>query len=113
MQISNAIYYRQVYRLGAMARAGLITMIYEQTAKLTSNDMRDTAALTLMGTDVERMVKSLNVAHEIWASIIETAIALYLLQRQVTLACLVPAMISLGEFSLGSGYTCISARGRR
>lgn len=81
-----------------MVRAGLISAIYEQTIHLTSNDMRDSAALTLMGTDVERIVSGLRMLHETWASTIEVALALYLLERQVLLACLVPALISLGKY---------------
>lgn len=73
-------------------------MIYQQTTQLTGNDVKDTTALTLMGTDVERIVESLKSLHETWASIIEVAVALWLLERQVVLACLVPAVISLGEY---------------
>ncbi|PWY72279.1 putative multidrug resistance-associated protein [Aspergillus heteromorphus CBS 117.55] len=93
--ISTAVYWRQAYRLITTVRAGLISMIYQQTTRLTSNDVKDTAALTLMGTDVERICTSFRLLHETWASVIEVAIALYLLERQIFLVCLVPAGITV------------------
>lgn len=85
-----------------MVRAGLISTLYQQTTLLKGEDVKGSAALTLMGTDVERIVNSFRSLHEIWASIIEVAIAIYLLQRQIYLACLVPAIISLGELDFSS-----------
>ncbi|PWY93092.1 multidrug resistance-associated protein [Aspergillus sclerotioniger CBS 115572] len=93
--ISTAVYWRQVYRLMTTVRAGLISMIYQQTTNLSGNDVKDTAALTLMGTDVERIGNSLRLLHETWASIVEVGVALYLLERQIFLVCLVPAAITV------------------
>jgi ABC-type siderophore export system fused ATPase/permease subunit len=80
-----------------MVRAGLISILYWKTTLLAEENVKEGAILTLMGTDVERIVDSFRSLHEIWASIIEIAVALYLLQHQVYLACLVPAILSLGE----------------
>ena len=71
-------------------------MIYHQTTKLSGHDVKDTAALTLMGTDVERIGNSLRLLHETWASVVEVGVALYLLERQIFLVCLVPAVITVG-----------------
>lgn len=83
-----------------MVRGGLISRLYYKTTVLTQEDVKDSASLTLMGTDVERIVISLRSLHEVWASILEVIVAVYLLQRQVFLACLVPAIICLGELKL-------------
>lgn len=100
-----AVYWRQTYRLGAMLRAGLISMIYRQTTRLKASDFKSKTAITLMGTDVERIVTSSKSIHEIWASPLEVAFGLYLLERQVGVACLVPAVISICMFPL---VYCIS-----
>ncbi|PYH88753.1 hypothetical protein BO71DRAFT_435441 [Aspergillus ellipticus CBS 707.79] len=97
--ISTAVYWRQAFRLGTMVRAALISSLYQKTTFLATEDVKGSAVLTLMGTDVERIVSSSKVLHEIWASIIEVFVALYLLKRQVYLACLVPAIICLGPIS--------------
>ncbi|KAJ5642801.1 hypothetical protein N7490_006801 [Penicillium lividum] len=93
--IFRAIYWRQTFRLGTMVRAGLISSLYIKTTLLVEEEVKGNAVLTLMGTDVEQIVESLRSLHEIWVSIIEIGVALFLLQRQVYLACIVPAIISL------------------
>jgi hypothetical protein len=71
-------------------------MIYDQTIGTTAEELNDSAAITLMGTDVERIVANLKNMHEAWASIIELAVAIWLLEREVGVACLIPLVISLG-----------------
>ncbi|KAJ5997608.1 hypothetical protein N7522_009268 [Penicillium canescens] len=79
-----------------MMRSGLISMIYDHTIGTTAGDLNDSAAITLMGTDVERIVANLKNMHEAWASIIELGVAVWLLEREVGVACLIPLIISLG-----------------
>jgi ATP-binding cassette, subfamily C (CFTR/MRP), member 1 len=50
----------------------------------------DKAAVSLMSTDIERIVAGLPNVHEIWASIIEVSIAVWLLERQVSYAVIAP-----------------------
>lgn len=93
--ISRSLYWRQTYRLVAQIRSGLISSIYRQTIHLRANDVKDSAAMTLMGTDVERIAQSLRNIHELWASLIEVGIAVWLLARQISWASVVPLMCSL------------------
>jgi hypothetical protein len=71
-------------------------MIYDKTLGLQPEDLENSAAVTLMGTDIERIAYNLRTVHELWASIVEIAIALWLLGRQVGVACVIPLVISLG-----------------
>jgi hypothetical protein len=50
-----------------------------------------------MGTDVERIVETLRLMHEMWASIPEIAVAVWLLSRQVSYAALLPVFVCLGR----------------
>lgn len=50
-----------------------------------------------MSTDVERISKGIKFTHEIWATAIETAIALYLLERQVGVVAVVPVGVAIGN----------------
>lgn len=83
-----------------MMRSGLISMIYDQTIDMTAADLTDSAAITLMGTDVERIVANLKNLHEAWASIIEVGIAIWLLEREIGVACFIPLVTSLGNDTL-------------
>ncbi|KAG8415785.1 hypothetical protein J3458_009605 [Metarhizium acridum] len=91
--VSRAVYWRQTYRMLAKVRAGLTAKIYRQTVSLQSRDVEDSAALTFMGTDVERIVESLRFFHETWAAVPEVAIGVWLLTRQVLYASIAPVVI--------------------
>lgn len=102
--MTTSIYWRQTYRFITAIRSGLISIIYEQTLLLPSGDLGDAAAITLMGTDVERIVVNLRNIHESWATILEVGVALWLLERQLWVACIVPIVICLGILPLSPNY---------
>ncbi|KAL4768167.1 putative multidrug resistance-associated protein [Aspergillus nidulans var. acristatus] len=95
--VAQAVYWRQTYRLLAIMRAGLISMIYDYTMGMTAAEISDSAAITLMGTDVERIVANLKNLHEAWASVIELGVAIWLLERQLGVACFIPLVVSLSS----------------
>jgi len=76
-----------------MMRGVLISSIFSKTLKLRTDADSESKAMTLMIADVQGIVGSLNHLNEVWASIIETALATWLLERQVGLASL--SMIAL------------------
>jgi hypothetical protein len=65
-----------------MIRGGLVSSICYQTLALDENATKGSATLTLMSTDVERVCGFFTKSHELWANLIEVAIAIWLLQRQ-------------------------------
>ena len=74
-------------------------MLYRQTLRVKAVNLQDSSVITLMGTDVERIVVSFKSIHEVWASLIDISIAVYLLERQLFVACVVPALIAAGDSS--------------
>jgi hypothetical protein len=50
-----------------------------------------------MGTDVERIIVSLKIIHQYWASVLEVGMAIRLLERQLWIACVVDVIICLGR----------------
>jgi ATP-binding cassette, subfamily C (CFTR/MRP), member 1 len=82
-----------------MARGGLVSMLYSKTTDLGITSVDASASLTLMNADIERIYTGWQTMHEIWANIIEIGLAIYLLQRQLGVACAIPIGISLGEIS--------------
>ena len=71
-------------------------MIFEKTTKLNPTDKMLHDPMVLMGTDIEKIALSLRQVHEMWASVIEIALALWLLQRQMGAAFAAPAVLTLG-----------------
>lgn len=80
-----------------MIRAGLISMVYSQTVSMTTTALKDSEAITLMGSDVERIVSNLRNIHEIWASVLEVGVAIWLLEHEIWISCIIPLIISLGD----------------
>lgn len=61
--------------------------------KISINALDNSAAVTLMSIDVERIQEGLQEFHEVWASIVQTCIATYILKTEVGLACLAPLVV--------------------
>ncbi|KAH7388905.1 ABC transporter [Cadophora sp. MPI-SDFR-AT-0126] len=98
--IGNAVatgwYQHLSYRLMAMVRGGLIGMIYQKITTLKSANINDSAAMTLMGTDVEQIAENLHlIITDLWANILQIGIAIYLLQRQVGAICIAPVILAI------------------
>ncbi|PWY94269.1 ATP-binding cassette transporter [Aspergillus sclerotioniger CBS 115572] len=106
--ISTAVYYRQANRMATVVRSGLVAMIYEQTVALKTTNSTKAEAVTLMGTDMQRIVTSVRTLHDTWASIVSVGVAIWLLELQVYIACIMPAIIAvvciLGTTPISSRY---------
>lgn len=97
LAIGNAKYKHKLFRAIIMIRGGLISLISDITLVLDAKSVRESAAVTLMSTDVDRIIAGLELLDCMWASPIEIAAAVYLLYREIGLSCLVPLGISLGK----------------
>ncbi|OQD90867.1 hypothetical protein PENANT_c001G04474 [Penicillium antarcticum] len=71
--------------------------------RLDAGVARDSAALTLMSVDVERIGSGLQYVHEVWASPIDIGLALWLLERQLGLAVVAFASVFLFCTIVGLG----------
>lgn len=81
-----------------MVRGSLVSSIYYKTTEISITALDNSAAVTLMSTDVERIEMGLRDTHELWANIVQVGLATWLLQRELGLACLVPIVIAVCEY---------------
>ena len=79
-----------------MFRGAVASLIYAKTLKLRAGVYDEAAALTLMSTDIDRIVVSLQSINEIWARVIEIAIGIWLLERQLGWVCIFPIILVVG-----------------
>jgi hypothetical protein len=79
-----------------MIRGGLVISIFDKMLELRTESTIESRAVTLMITDVQRIVKGLRYMHEVWAGILETAIGTWLLQRQWGSACFTMLGLAFG-----------------
>lgn len=63
--------------------------------------MRQIQILKSSSTDSEIsfLVKGFQLMNDVWASPVEVAIALWLLERELGIACIVPAILAAGTYS--------------
>ncbi|KAH8904830.1 P-loop containing nucleoside triphosphate hydrolase protein [Coniochaeta sp. PMI_546] len=95
---STSIYWYYQERAQSTMRAFLVTCIYQSSVGTQTAD--GTAAVTLMSTDVDRIYTGMRYMHEIWANMIQTAIACWLLQRELGLGFLGPLAVVIIGFAL-------------
>lgn len=93
--VCTAQYKHKTYRYITMMRGGLISLIYDTTLQLDAQAANEAAAVTLMSTDIDRIVAGFEWADALWAGPIEIAVAIYLLYTQIGLSCLGPVMIAV------------------
>lgn len=74
----------------AMARSILVTEIFQKATKVRMGFDNDSAALTLMSTDIERINSGFMSIHDIWASIIQAALASWMLYNQLGVVFVAP-----------------------
>jgi len=74
-------------------RGALVGLIYDYSLVSPDGLYNDSAAVTLMSTDIDRIATSMVVVHEIWSRIIEVAIAIWLLERQLGAVCIIPILL--------------------
>ncbi|EED17225.1 multidrug resistance-associated protein, putative [Talaromyces stipitatus ATCC 10500] len=79
-----------------MIRGGLVTLVYDATLKLHSSKATDAAAVTHMSTDIDQITQGMTNFDVLWAAPIEVGLAIYILWREIGLACLAPVGIAVG-----------------
>ncbi|KAK1456469.1 ABC transporter [Colletotrichum melonis] len=93
--VNTSVYQYHNFCFATRLRGGLIALLYRQAINTREVDMGEITAVTLMGTDVERIFGAMSMFHSVWASLLDIAIASWLLGRQLSLACLAPILLVL------------------
>ncbi|KAF3102920.1 hypothetical protein TWF706_005048 [Orbilia oligospora] len=93
MAITSAFYWYQNIRFITMLRGILMSAVYNKTTQLSIGATNTTDSVTLMSGDVENLVRGLREIHELWAAIVQIAIATWLLARQLGVACIGPLIV--------------------
>ncbi|PHH93023.1 hypothetical protein CDD83_2133 [Cordyceps sp. RAO-2017] len=98
MTLSTLHYNHNVYRTMTMFRGASVALIYNHMLTLPIGEYDDSAVVTLMSVDVDNIVSCLIDLDECWARIIEIALGLVLLTRQLGWVSLVPVFVVIVSF---------------
>lgn len=82
-----------------MLRGTMVNLIYQRTLELSTTSLDESKAVTLMSADVERVGTGLRNLHELWASTIEIALALWLIQGQLGVSAVAAALVTICKSS--------------
>mgnify|MGYP002718971260 CR=1 FL=1 len=93
-------YQHLTYRSITMVRGAVVSMIYEKACTLSTKDADPASSVTLMSADIERIVQGWQTMHDIWGNALEIGLAIYLLERQLGLSCVVPVGVAIGKAAL-------------
>lgn len=94
--VSTLHYNQNLHRFVTMFRGATVSLIYRHAIELSDGLYDESAAVTLMSTDVDRIVLCLIDLNECWARLIEVAIGIVLLARQLGWVCIMPIIVVFG-----------------
>lgn len=101
--ISSAAYTHMLNRCVTQIRGGLVALLYNKTVDLSLGAVDPTASLTLMSSDIQRMAETLTLFHDLWCSVLEIGIAMFLLYLELGTACYAPAIVYVLQLA-GTGW---------
>ncbi|KAI3488077.1 hypothetical protein L1887_47856 [Cichorium endivia] len=84
-------------------RRTLVSIIYQKSLRLRQDAALATGAggaTTLISADMERVCNGVVLIHEVWASLLQIAIALWLAYEQISYAFLVPVVMTVISIAL-------------
>lgn len=83
----------RLHRISVMSKMTMIGLIHNRCLTIKYGAFDDAAAVTLISTDVEEVMFSADIFHEIWAQCLELCIGLYFLARELGWVCIVPLLV--------------------
>ncbi|PYH94822.1 putative ABC multidrug transporter [Aspergillus ellipticus CBS 707.79] len=97
--ISTALYWYFHHRMRIMARSILVTETFLKATQARIGTGDDSAALTLMSTDMERIQRGFRSLHEFWASTIQAALAAWMLYDRLGVVFVAPIGVVIACFA--------------
>lgn len=99
-QISTLWYQHLTFRLLTKVRGSLIGLIFRHSLTLPASSAAATGAeaVSLMSTDMERIMQTLQWVFNILPNIVQVGIGLYLLERRLGAVFVAPLVVALGRF---------------
>lgn len=97
--LMNGQFRHHTYRLITMFRGGLVCLIYDATLDLNASEAAESAAVTLMSTDVDRIANGFEMLDALWAGPIEVGLGTFMLYLNIGPACAAPVVVATCRLS--------------
>ncbi|KAI5924553.1 ABC transporter-like protein [Camillea tinctor] len=106
LALATCWYWRLTYKCLVQMRGCLVSALYKKTTDIDVAQYDMTAPVSLMSTDMERIIQGCKDLHEIWANCLQVALAIFLLYRELGVACVAPVVVcivsSIGSVAMSS-----------
>lgn len=99
-KVSRATYMHMYYRLVIRLRGILSFQVFDKSLKITQAAASDSAAMTLMNTDIGGISRSMLQLYEVVASVFELGIGIYLLTLFISYASFTAVLPLICKFAL-------------
>ncbi|KAJ5246170.1 P-loop containing nucleoside triphosphate hydrolase protein [Penicillium chermesinum] len=99
--VTHNVYRSTVYRVIAMVRGSLVSMIFDKTLRMGTSAASDASAVTLMSTDIERIGDGLLDMHETYSNLAEVVLALIFLARLLGIATIASTALVIACLVVG------------
>lgn len=105
MQLCRTAYEHLNYSLITLIRGTLVSAIYDKTLQLSHEQLKKSAAVTLMSTDINGVETVLIKFHEIWGRLCELLVGLYILYTIIGPAAFL-ILIPVSRMSCTKALSC-------
>lgn len=72
-----------------------MAIVYQNALQIREFEQGKTTAMAILSADIQQIYVGLSMIHEIWAALLDVAIATWLLERKLSVACLAPVTLVL------------------
>jgi ATP-binding cassette, subfamily C (CFTR/MRP), member 1 len=108
MAVFSTSYRHLTNRALVQLRSGLIGLLYDKTLALSITATDTTAAMSLMSTDINRLVDALQMFHDLWGGLLDLGLAMFLLYLRLGSACYAPAIVYILQLTATSALVKVS-----
>lgn len=104
--VSKLLSAHKLYRTVTMFRGATVSLIYSRALQIQDGLYDESASITLMSTDTDRVALAIYHLNEVWSRLIEVAIAIFLLARQIGWVAVIPLVIVICKSDKPASCIC-------
>lgn len=106
-QVCRAGFQYHTRRFIVQVRGSLVPLLYRHMLRADPMKTPQSVPVSLVSVDMEKIALGLITIHDIWGSLIEIGLFIWMIERQIHLAVLASALASLG-MRLSGVYSCMN-----
>lgn len=103
-QVSRSSYTHRANQVTTQLRGMLIAAIYDKMLRLTPGELENSAAVTLISTDMTNIERIVPFFHNIWAAVMELILGMFILSTIAGQAAVLMLFPALGKYGFATRW---------